>query len=445
MLSFFLEMALKHWKIPSLDDLDDKTILILFARFTLDDLCTMRGVCKRFRYLANKTFRHNFANRIHFDDLLMNISPATRIIHHFGQFMKSITINGSVAYPLNTSILQSLDNHCGSKLKKLRLICIYFDKPTHAVVKALVERLETVELMYCIIDSEQKGANYGTIFRSARLLKELVIIGRNEEINLKFLNKKWTFIEKVEIVSVQLDDETVLSNFLKKNSTIRCLSFLPVVPFQCKDSWIKELQNTPDMEEISIDLNPNINIAHVLSKLTKLRRIAINCRGYNKPIHQIINVLTKIATLEVLSLSHVRFHEFVTLPKLPHINTLELREVESNVNQEILAIEFHKQWKNLENLWLDHSIVCNANHMGIFVGLPMLKTLNLCNMKSFCLMPDAIQYQSWCSKRTKQLQIFVDSRYLARHGVINSIQPIVFRPFKDSLAQTVNMFCSAHL
>lgn len=430
----------------SLNDLNDKAILKLMEQLSLDDLCTMRGVCKRFRHLAKKTFRCHHAKQMEFDDLLLNWQTISRVIQHFGPMIESITINGSIAFELNTSVLQMLRKYCTYKLKQIRLNCIYFDKPTATAMKELAETLETIELFYCKTDSKLVGANYGTMFRNADSLKELVIVGNNDEIDLKFLNKKWTSIEKLEIVSPQLADENVLSLFLKKNPTVRCIGYLPRDPIKNAQSWLQALTSTPDVEELSIELNTKINIASTLSKLKKLRRIAINCRGYNKSIHDVITALTKIATLEVLTLRNVEFRELVTLPKLPNIKTLELREVKSLFDRQVLVSELAKQWNHVENLCLDHSVVSSANDIEIFVeNLPQLKNLFLCNMKSFYIMPNAMLYLSWCQQRINQLHIFLDARFLAECGIIDRSQKIVFQPMKNHIAQNIHVLCNSNL
>lgn len=438
-LFFFSEMETKHSSQPSIFSLKDDLIMEIIKYLPLNDLCSVKGVCRRLQFLAKKTFYRHYSNHIQFDDLFMNFSEITRIVKHFGEYMKSITIDGSVAFPLNTSLFTLLNKHCGCRLVKLRLNFVHVDKPTATVLKALAERLETVELFYCTINSTQVGANYGTIFRTANQLKEFVIVGRNEEIDLKFINKKWKSIEKLQIFAARLTDDAVLAGFLRKNPDVRCIVYLPDEPVRNRKSWLQELPL--NIEELTIELFPGENINYMLSKMMNLQRITINCRNYTKSICPVINTLTEI---ETLSLHGVDFDDFIISSRMSNIKSLELCEIKNLRDRKKLASSIKNAWKGVVNLSLDHSIVRNADDLGVFVeALPMLQTLYLRNMKTFDLLPDALQYQSWCSKWAKKLNIYVDSRFLTHRRTIVPSQQIEFRPLKDHFAQTVDIFSSS--
>lgn len=437
-------MEMKHSSPSTIFSLKDDLIMEIIKYLPLNDLCSMKGVCRRLQFLAKKSFYRQYSNHIQFDDLLMNLGEITRIVKHFGEYMKSITIDGSVAFPLNTSLINSLNKHCGCRLVKLRLNFFHVDKPTAIVLKALAERLETVELFYCTINSTQVGANYGTIFRTANQLKEFVIVGRNEEIDLKFINKKWKSIEKLQIFGARLIDDDVLVGLLRKNPGVRCLMYLPDEPVQSRTSWLNLILKSSlslNIEELTIEMFPGEDISYLLSKMTNLQRITINCRNYTESICPVINTLTEI---ETLSLHGVDFDDFIMSSRMSNIKSLELCEIKNLHDRNRLASSIKNAWKSVVNLSLDHSIVRNADDLGVFVeALPTLQTLYLRNMKTFDLLPDALQYQSWCSKWANKLNIFVDSRFLTHRGTIVPSQQIEFRPLKDHFAQTVDIFSSA--
>lgn len=439
-------MATKALSKPNLYDLDNNVLLKLFERFSLDDLCTMKGICTRFRMLAIKSFKQNHANNMVFDNPIENMVQTTRIIKCFGQRITSITIEGSVAWDLNLSTLQLIAQHCGCKLVKLRLICFNFDKQAVAVLKTMSSKLQTIELHYCTIESKQHAVNYNVAFKAMDNLKEFVIIGGTEEIDLKFLNKRWPALDKVEVIAVQLTDESVLCQVLKKNREIKYFSYLPNTPSECKHSWMNSFDNyAPHLVDLSIELVQNIDYAQLLKGLTTLQRIVISCEGYNKPIHPLITILSKMKTLEVFSLWNADFCQFLTMPKLKNVHTLELRELKSVFGITALVHEIAMQWINVETLYLDHSIIRAVEQLGHFVqNIPQLRNLYLCDMKSFFLMPNKMLFDLWCSKRFIQLHIFVDSRYLARQST-HPENPIVFHAIKDRVSQSVNVVCGRTL
>lgn len=440
-------MATKQSKLSSLNDLDNSSLKKLFERLPTEDLCTMKGICTRFRLLANKTFKRHHANDIIFENPIENMVQTTRIIKCFGRLITSVTIEGSVVWDLNTSTLQLIAQHCSSKLVKLRLFYFHFDKQTVAVMKTLASKLTTIELLYCSVDLKQHGVNYNVAFKAVENLKEFVIIGGTEDLDLKFLNKKWPALEKVELISVQLIDELNLAQMLKKNREMKYFSYLPNVPVQAKFTWMKWFDSYElGIEDLSIELIDNIDYVQLFSRLTNLRRIVISCKGYNKPIHSLVTILSKIKTLEVFSLWNVDFFQLLTMPKLQNIKTLELRDIHLVFDRNALVHELSKQWGKVENLYLDHSVVRGAEDLGLFVqNIPQLKNLFLCDMKTFHLLPDTMQFNVWCSRRFIQLHVYVDARYLTHRAITGPNRPIVFRAFKDRISQTVNVLCSNSL
>lgn len=438
-------MATKMSKISSLNDLDNSALMKLFERLSTEDLCTMKGICTRFRLLANKTFKRHHANDIIFENPIENMVHTTRIIKCFGKYITSVTIAGSVAWDLNTSTLQLIAQHCGSKLKKLRLLYFHFDKQTVAVMKTLASKLTIIELLYCSVDLEQHGVNYNVAFKAVENLKEFVIIGGTEEMDLKFLNKKWPALEKVELISVQLTDELILAQMLKKNRVMVHFSYVPNVPVTTKNAWINWFDNHElGLKDLSIELIDNIDYVPLFSRLKYLRRIVISCKGYNKPIHPLVTILSKVKTLEVFSLWNVNFCQLLTMPKLQHVKTLELREMHSVFDRNALVYELSKQWGKVENLYLDHSVVRGAEDLGLFVqNIPQLKDLFLCDMKTFYLLPDTMQFNVWCLRRFIQLHVYVDARFLTHRATTD--RQIVFRAIKDRISQAVSVLCSSNL
>lgn len=430
---------------PSLFDINNEILNKCFNLLSIDDLCTAKGVCKIFRSLAETAFKHRHGINIIFDDPITNTQRTTRIIKCFGQCMESVTIDGSIAWDLNTSTLSLIHQHCTRKLNKLRLICVHFDKSTIKVLQQLVPRLEEIEFCYCTIES---GQRYTTIFKSAEKLRTLIIIGMGREIDLRFLNKKWPNLERLEIISERLLNETVLTQFLKQNRAIKHLSYLPNTLPIGKLSW---LEHMPDLEHLSIELNKNYDYVKLFLGLKKLQSIIIRYQDYEKPIDRLMVILSKIPTLETISLWSVGFHHILSFSSFKHVKTLELRDVKFVIDRRVVAYEIQRQW-NVENLYFDISAVRSVDDVEIYVEhFDNLRNLFLCDMRtsvisSVELMPTNTRYKLWCSKRImKPLCIHIDSNYLQTRAFTDPSENVVFRAFKNHLCQTLNVISSARL
>ncbi|XP_055326955.1 uncharacterized protein LOC129580505 [Sitodiplosis mosellana] len=438
-------MASKNHKATDFNDLCETSLLNVMEYLSVEELCVVKGVCRRLRKMASRTFERRYAGAVHFDDLMFNMPEIVRIIKCFGPIINSVTVNGSIAWELNTSILTMLTQKC-SKLKKLKLICYHFDKPEMAIMKTLVQHLETIELLYCTIATKH-GVNYNVFLKVADELRELVFIGRDQEVDLKFLNKKFSSMQKLTIISARLTDEEVLGHFLRKNRSIKHFNYMPNVPLSYGRSWTSSFDNiVPRLTDISIDLNKNIDYVYLFSSFTQLRRVVISCQGYSEPIHDVVSQLAKMNTLKVLGLWKFGFRELLTLPKVNNIETLELRKIKSLFDLKALSHELNKQWGHVKNLYLDHTAVRDANDIEVLVNSVMqVKNLFLCDLRGFFIMPTATKYYLWCSNRMMPLNIFVDSHYLMQHTVSDPNQTIVFQPFKDRICQMVNVICADHL
>lgn len=440
-------MASKMVRPQSLNDLSDEILMNIMFWLPIEELCTLTAVCKRFRLLAYTVFKQFYAKRMVFADPIERLFQTVRIIKCFGQLIESVTLEGCIVWNLDLAILKLIERYC-RQMKKLRLVRIHFDKMSIAIIRTLVVQLNTIELLFCTIEANQFRVTYNIALKDVENLKELVFIGRNAEIDLKFLNKKWPEFEKLEIIGPQMTNQQMLAQFLKKNPGIKYFSYLPDKPTLAMGSWMRSFDNDArnNIQELSIELIQGIRYSHLFKALTKLRSISINCSGYNEPIHKIIDVLSKINTLEVLSLWHVKFDEIHAIPVIDRLKSFELREVESVLDRNTLANTIAKRWNNVENLYVDHSTVYSANDMGILIeNMEQLKNLYLCDARSFCLLPTWGQYNAWCSKRRSPVQIFIDSRYLPPNHVNIPDQPVIFRTLNDRISQMVNVICGSSL
>lgn len=440
----FIGMTTVHGKTPTIRDLNASLLLNVAKFLSLGELCTVKGVCKRFRMTAIEMFRQRYEESIHFDDLMFNMHHVLRVIRCFGPHMTSLTVDGSFALDLNETILTSLIKRC-QNLKKLKLICFHFDKSTVAIMKALVPRLEVIEFLYCTIESKVHGVNYNVILKAADRMKELAIIGNGQEIDLKVLNKKWNGMQRLEIVSVRVTDEEVLGRCLEKNTSIKHFSYMPNEPSQ--HPCMQTISNFGNyLEEFVIELNKCIDYVPLFESLQSLRRIVINCQGYNEPIQPLVDILARRSKLEVFGLWNVDVCELTKLPKMDKIKTLELRKLKNLGNKEILAYALVNSWTNTENLYLDHTTIHDGTDLEIFVeGWGKLKNLFLCDIRSFFIMPSSTQYKSWCTSRKDNLNIFVDSRYLTQDETVKYDLKIAFKPFKNRISQFVNVISGANL
>lgn len=443
-----IDMASKMVHPENLIDLFDEILINIMFRLPMEDLCTLTAVCKRLRLLAFTVFKQQYAKHMVFADPVYQMYRTTRIIKCFGQFIQSITLDGSFVWDLDRTILQLIKQYCRS-LRKLRLVRIHFDKTSAAIIKMLVVKLNVIELLYCTIEANQSRVTYNAALKDVDNLKEFVFIGGNtKDIDLKFLNKSWPEFKKLEILGPQVSQQ-MLAQVLKKNPGIKYFSYLPDKPTSAMVSWMKWFDRDilHNVQHLSIELTPGIGYSFLFKALTKLRRISINCSGYDRyPIPSLIEILSKIETLEVLSLWHVKFDEIQTIPVIDRLKTLELREVEAVEDRKTLADTIAKRWNNVENLYVDHSMVYSANDLGILIeDMVQLKNLYLCDVRSFSLLPTWGQYTTWCSKRHSPVQIFIDSRYLPPNHTNDPNQPVIFRAFNNRISQMVNVICGSSL
>lgn len=435
-------MAPNDQLVTNINDLSESALLEVMEYLSLEELCVSKGVCRRFRKAANQTFERRYAGEVHFDDLIFNMPEIVCTINCFNPLIKSVIVNGSVAWELNTSILTMLIKKC-NQLKKIRLICFQFDKDEMPIMKTLVQRLETIELLYCTM-ATKRGVNYNVFLKLAEKMKELVIIGHEQEIDLKCLNKRWAAMNKLEIISARLTDEEVLGHFLNKNPLVKYFSYMPNALRSSGRPWVDptNINFATNLTEISIELNKNIDYDFIFHSLKKLQRIVIRNQGYDKPIHNIISHLAKLKTLKVVGLWNINFCDFLTLPKLNNIHTLELREIKSVFELKNMIYVLNKNWLSVKNLYLDHSLVRHAKDVEVFVeNVDQLENLFLCNMRGFFIIPNIMQYNIWCSRRMNPLNIFVDSRHFMEYTTIDQNQEIVFKPFKSRIIQMVNVIC----
>lgn len=443
---FVTEMAAKHKATTTINDLNNLLLLKIVEYLSLDELCTVKCVSKRFNWIASKMFWIEYRQFIHFDNLMFNMQCILRYIRCFGAYMRNVSVDGSFALALNTAILTSIIKYCRN-LKGIKLTCFHFDKPTVAIMKTLVGPLNSIELIYCTIESNLRGVNHNIILKSALQMKELVIIGNGQQIDLKALNKKWAGMERLEIVSVRVSDEEILGHCLRKNPTIKHFSYMPNGPSLNNNlNWTRAFgYYVPhQLEELVLELNNNIDYISLFQSLLNLRRIVINCREYKRSIQPLFDILAKRDKLDVLGLWNVDVFDFYQIPEMGSIRTLELRQLRSLDYPPMLARRLMTRWNELTDLYLDYSTIRNADDIGLFTGLSNLENLFLCDIRSFHLMPSPIQFKSWCANRKDFLEIFVDSRYLTQYDTFESDEKIVFNPFANRISQIVNVISSAN-
>ncbi|XP_031638725.1 uncharacterized protein LOC116350887 [Contarinia nasturtii] len=434
----------------SLNDLGDKFLLNSMLYLPLNELCVMKGVCQKFRILANKAFKRRSGGQIRCDNLIENFQQIAHILRCFGSTIKGVTIDGSFVWDLNTSLLTLLNEHC-TKLTKLRLVCLHFEKADINIMKTLIQRLESMEMFYCTI-ATARGINYNVFLKEAHFLKEFTFIGQEQVIDLKCLNNRWPYMEKLQIISAHLDEEEILNQFLRKNQTVKYFCYTPNILHPIKRSWcpwtkMQTIDFLSDLVELSIELNKTTKYQPIFKDLIKLQRIVINCQAYNKPIDELVEILAKKKSLNVLGLWNLEFDDISTLPKLTNIVTLELREIKPKVDQKTLSAALKTQWNTVKNLYLDYTTVRDVDDLEFFVVKgTQLENLYLCNVKGLFIMPDHEQYDTWCTKRRKHLNIFIDPFYLMKQqSYFGKNKKIQFKTFKEPIGQYVNVICGANL
>lgn len=398
----------------SLNDFDDEKILSSM-KYVVDAVCYGRIYC---------------------DNLVQNMPAITHILDNYGSLITDVTIDGSFMWNLNQWLLTQLNEKC-KNVKRLRLICFRFRSDEIEAMKILIQNVEVIEFFYCTLGS--KRLKYDAFLENARALKELIYIGRNEEITLKCLNDIWPYIEKLQIISAKLKNETVLWYFLLKNyKTLKHYCYMANTPYSFDPC-------TTNLTELSMVLDEEMKYDE-LEGLVKLQGIVISLNNYKKSIRPFAKILENMDSLNVLGIWHMKFEQFSKLPKMTNIRTLELREFKSKVDPKILSSEIDLRWSDVKDLYLDHSVIRNVNDLELFVvDGQQLENIFLCNLKGFHIIPNEEEYNSWCMKRQKRLNIFCDPSYLKNplpyFDLNKSIQII---PFADPIVQFLNVLCTAN-
>lgn len=426
---------------PTITSLSDEVLLKSMEYLTLDELCSVRQTCQRFHTLSNQLFEANHADHVEFDNLIDNMQPIRRIIRCFGPLIKNLTINGSFLWELNHATMNLVNINC--KLTNLRLICFRIDKSIASQLKQVLQFVEKLEILYCPINIERSRSGFEQIFQLSEELHELTIVCPSASLDSKFLTLKFKSLKKLNIIVDQLTDEKNLATFFNNHSKLQHFSYLPQ-SIKTPSTWSKAvlsrkleglgLQMTNDKE---IDLIVNMN---------RLKRIVIDCSQCDRSIVTLVTALAEIDTLETVSLWSMKYSmKFCNaLVELKEIKTLELRQFSGTCDlKEMISANLGKKLKSLKNLYLDSTCVRTATDVELLARhFRKLDNLYLCDMKNVYLLPDTTQLDTWCQSIAFNMNIFIDSRYIAQLQNNNNnvdADAVKFIPFKSFWSQKLNV------
>lgn len=401
--------------------------------------------------LSEQLFEEHFrANRIDFDDLIINFAEIKNTIESFGQWMQNISINGSIMWTMNDEILELIQRSC--KPKQLRLCCFQINKSTVPILARVLRCVEKLELFYCPTNVGKIRNGFDQLFENCDHLKELSIVHPNATIESKFLSTKFTNLTKLHLIIGELSDPNVMATFLKNNPKLEKFVYLPQnVSTKKITPWFNQVKKLPkNLEEFGVMMSTD-DVGHhldLLSKLNGLKRIHIECNNMDQSMDEVLEELAEHKSLEVLSIWKPKFLIKLcnALAKMTNLKTLELRQFSNTYEINKMIKSNMSKKMNLENLYLDETSVKNANDLIVLLdNFRSLNNLYLCDVRNVFLLRDANELDVWPSKISPNTNIIIDHHCILQIQNNNSTSSSIdddnyaFVPFKSRMSQMFNV------
>lgn len=400
--------------------------------------------------MVDNFFIKKSAQRVQFDDLWTDIIGAERALACFGHLIKKISVNGCMMLDINTSVMQSINQHC-STLEELRLSCFTFDETGFTKIRNALSQLKSFQLHF---SGHGDKSDFKQLMKFATNLEELSIIsrfGNRKTIDVEFLNQKLPSLKKLEIIGAKLSNKKILGQFFKKNPQIKKFNYLPFD--KAARQWLEMIiKYVPNIEEIYVCVNSGYDIMN-LAEMPKLRRIVIDCKDNEKRLVELLKHLAEQNTIEALGLWSVTMTKELCseLAKFTELQTLELRMVKTDYDSEKL-VGYLKKLTHLIELRLDHSTIHSFRDVRpIFNNCTSIERLFLCNLHFIDHAPKPSETTNWRAKRTRKamlteskgLDVFVNTIYLDG-GLADEFPTgsIAFKPFENKLHEKYNILCS---
>lgn len=140
----------------SITDLNDDCLVEIFRLLDEGDLWNVVDTCRRFRVAGKMAYPliHQASNMMVDDDWEEeSVKFINANLRRFGSEVSKLEISGT--YGSTTDLTFHLD-HCGEKLRSLRLENLLFNKDTALKIKTISENLESLMLKDCNIDDSEE-------------------------------------------------------------------------------------------------------------------------------------------------------------------------------------------------------------------------------------------------------------------------------------------------
>lgn len=200
----------------------DDCILEVMNHLELKDLYNLASTCKRFKGLAQQTFKSKWKNPSLIIDR-HSLEYANDFLRTFGPVAKSLrlTLNdGANTSHSCGSILSALVQYCGGIITRLELHNFMFGNSDQSITKSrpLLVRLKKVILHNCTVSVKW--------FIQCRNLTELDLVNNNI-IHNSVPHQKCRSLTKLRVVGSPSWVENGLPNFLRRNHQLKSLEVLP--------------------------------------------------------------------------------------------------------------------------------------------------------------------------------------------------------------------------
>lgn len=463
--------------------IDDAFLKTVFTFLPLRDLCNAAEACKRFKVIADETFKTIYAGKpldvltlidgdkyFHKEWFMVRsltdsfLKSAEQLFRNFGSFIEALRLTGTgESYGMDENDLLILAKRYCLSVKELTLYALGNDDHFSTELLALFRRIEKLNVLNDFGDDLSESFAY--LLSDCHNLKYLNVVGVSgrmwmshtfPELDTLIMSNGWDF------------DDDLFETFLKTNKNLRsltydsysiCPSFFAILStaspqletFNCNIDCIDFYANRKEVEENVLQL----------SKLRSLKNLTFTCEtstlnvlvaALNKedtPIEhlviaksrldaEIIVGLSKLKTMKSLKLTQCKIttealnnvnHCFNRLDKviIADIKGFELvdRETEFSFTENVIKILKKLPKKSLKRPREDSDNILYALNDDCLVEIFKFLTLpDLCNVADVCKIFRENAQRVFQSRHTA-----VKTAEISKHGTDMLLAERLFRNF----------------
>lgn len=348
-------------------DFPNECIHEIFDRLDILGLCRMADVSKRFRAIAEKTFRKRY-NELDYKDVGYKRSLLRRVLCKFGHLITSIDDGYCILRVKEQIDTYAISVYC-TKLEDLTLRGMIIDCDE---MKRLFSRLKSLKLVWC----EFLGYKYD-LFKNCRKLQVLYFYHAKYS---GFIGKKYPKLVDLQFDTACRDNKTIVK-LISRNPQLHRL----LIPVEMNDFFISTVvQHASNLEclRFSPGIMPTVKIPTYteqglmqLSRLKKLKTLHLNTKNetYTKSIAALMNALAeeKVA-LEVAYLRNFSIYpeDVRSFNNLKTITAIVWHEIAACSDDDLISIV--RGLPSLNTLML-HFSCNNRNHFTVYGLISVVK------------------------------------------------------------------------